>query len=141
MRNNERGFTLLESMLAAAVFTVGSLGLLGLIITSSKGLSTGERISQATTLARSKLDEFRRTPYDLVVDGHEVTNLGPLGETLGAYGATSDSDGWFARSWTVTTPSVGLEYKEVRVQVQWYDRTMEPQAVRTVALVGGRSRQ
>jgi prepilin-type N-terminal cleavage/methylation domain-containing protein len=54
---NERGFTLLEVMVATAIMAVGIVGALELFSGSLKLAGDAERQSKATVLARSLVDE------------------------------------------------------------------------------------
>jgi len=55
----ERGFSLIESMIAAAVFTIGSLGLLGMLVSSSQGMAVSERMTHGTGNGRVRTDDPR----------------------------------------------------------------------------------
>jgi type II secretory pathway pseudopilin PulG len=146
-RHGQAGHTLIEVMVAAGIFVVGALGLLRLVITSGEGLQVSSRLTQASSLARSKLEDLRNVEYDLLVDGtHQegggANNIGPAGtpytsdgSSTGSFGAT---DGWFERSWTIVTDPA-LAYKTITVTVRWYDHPAK--RWRSVSLVGGKSQQ
>ena len=55
---NNRGFTLLEVLTAIGIFSVASLGVLGLLLTNIRGVMEVENRLVATNLARGKLDEL-----------------------------------------------------------------------------------
>ncbi len=141
----ERGFSLIELMVASALFLVGALGLLRLMYSSSEGVTVAQKLTQATQLARTKLDELVMRPYDDAalstgsVHQDGAKNLGPAGTaytpTGGATGDFGAKDGWFARSWEVTEPVAGL--KVITVTVEWWDAPMS--TTREVELVGGKS--
>ncbi|MBI3180278.1 MAG: prepilin-type N-terminal cleavage/methylation domain-containing protein [Deltaproteobacteria bacterium] len=145
MSKNERGFSLIELMVASMLFLVGALGLLRLMYSSSEGVTVAQKLTQATQLARTKLDELVMLPYDdaaLAIGAvHEdgVKNLGPAGTSYtpsgGATGDFGGKDGWFARSWEVTEPVAGL--KVITITVKWWDGPMR--TFRQVHLVGGMS--
>jgi len=149
--SSERGTTLIEAMIAAAVMTVGVLGLVPLFYRSVEGIAVASKITQATSLAESKLDELARLPYaasQLDVGAHTegVSNILSTGLTLSpgvttasAYGAT---DGTFARSWAVTgmdysSTYPGDDYKLITVTVSWYDNGAK--RMRSVSLTGGKA--
>ena len=54
--NNARGFTLLEVIIAIAVFSVATLGVLGLLLTNIRGVLEVENRLVAINLAQGKLD-------------------------------------------------------------------------------------
>ncbi|MBN1961948.1 MAG: prepilin-type N-terminal cleavage/methylation domain-containing protein [Deltaproteobacteria bacterium] len=150
---HERGFTLIEVVVAMFVFTFGALGLLRLLVSGSQGVATAGRMTQATVLAQSKLNELlgkQFTNADLTAGNHIEPggkNIGyggtaytPTGAATGDYGS---ADGWFARSWFVAdqdvdTTAAGIEFKLITVTVSWTDLSFK-NTVRTVRVVGGKS--
>lgn len=120
-RRNERGFSLLEVMASAFIFTVGALGLLTMFVSSTHSMTISERLTQATVLARGKLNELSRLPYDDVASGAESTNIDENGTAKGDYGYGADSDGYYARSWVVTQPDSTIPFKLIEVHVRWRD--------------------
>lgn len=60
---NERGFTLVEVLLAAFVMTIGLVGLLSVVPVGTFATSDGYRLSTATFLANQKLEEVRNMPW------------------------------------------------------------------------------
>ena len=139
----ERGHTLIEVMVAMALFTVGVLGLLPLFYSSAQGLTVSSRITQGTAIAESRLaDLMTRAFTDTLLSAgthpEGAKNIGSDGvATAGNFGAAAGSDGWFARTWTVTDVAVnGNAFKNIVVQVEWYDAPAH--RTRKVAVVGGR---
>ena len=138
-RAPQAGFTLVEAMIALLVFTVGALGLLTMTYSSHQGITAAEDVTNATALARSKLDELVRLPYadtNLDVGSHDdgTTNLDETGApAAGAFGA---DDGDFARSWDVAIPDSNEQFKTIAVRVRWWDKNYDTE--RDVVLRGGR---
>ena len=60
---NERGFTLVEVLLAAVLTTVGLVGLLAVIPMASFAVQEGNQLSTATFLANQKLEVARHMPW------------------------------------------------------------------------------
>lgn len=60
---NERGFTLVEVMLAAFIMTLGLVGLLSVVPVGTFATTDGYRLSTATFLANQKLEEVRNMPW------------------------------------------------------------------------------
>lgn len=63
-RRHERGFTLLEVMMSAAIFSVGVLGVVGLRVANINSVRSSARIAQATYLAREKAEVLLTTDFD-----------------------------------------------------------------------------
>jgi hypothetical protein len=61
--NNERGFTLVEVLLAAFLMTVGLVGLLSVVPIGTFATTDGYKLSTATFLANQKLEEVRNMPW------------------------------------------------------------------------------
>jgi type II secretory pathway pseudopilin PulG len=60
---NERGFTLVEVLLAAFIMTLGLVGLLSVVPVGTFATVDGYRLSAATFLANQKLEEVRNMPW------------------------------------------------------------------------------
>lgn len=102
MGKHNRGFTLLEVLLAAILLTVGSVFLLEAISTGlfSSGINETELV--AIILAQEKIESIRNTIYENIVDeAKAVVNGFPA----------------FRREVIVATPQTGL--KEVTVNVYY----------------------
>lgn len=64
----EGGFTILEVMIAAALFTVVSLALAMIVIPVSREQRASRQIEAATSHARNIIEELQTLPYPQVVD-------------------------------------------------------------------------
>ncbi len=60
---NTKGFSLIEVLIAMAIFAIGALALAKMQIVSMSGNSTARRITGAATLAEAKLEELKSLPY------------------------------------------------------------------------------
>ncbi len=104
-RGRERGFSLVEMMIAITVLGVGLLSLAGLFPIAMRRVSVGDIESRATFHAQAKLEELKVVAWDQLVAG--VGN-----DTV---------DARFQRNWQIweDTPAVGM--KSVQVVVNWSD--------------------
>jgi Tfp pilus assembly protein PilV len=104
---NERGFTLVEVLLAAFVMTLGLVGLLSVVPVGTSATSDGYRLSTATFLANQKLEEVRNMPWrsapanDCLGFSASATAAPtvPAGATCSLGGTTINAGGalpWFA---------------------------------------------
>ena len=64
LMTNHKGLTLLEAVIAMALFFVAVLVLSGVAVTASKGAAASKHLTAAVTLAQDKLEEVRNTGYD-----------------------------------------------------------------------------
>ena len=62
-RRNDKGFSLIELLIAVTLLAVGLLAVAGLQVTAIKGNSHGNTISQATSLAEDRIEEIRNRDY------------------------------------------------------------------------------
>ena len=59
MLSNQKGFSLLELLIALTVLTIGLLGLAGLHIAAIQGNVSGFKISTATAVAQERIEELK----------------------------------------------------------------------------------
>ena len=104
---NQKGFTLMEVMIAVIILSVALLALAGLQIVSIRGNSFGGTMTEAITLARDKIEDLKRDDWDNVVAGNHHDDQVVRGIT-------------YARNWVVQM--VG-QTKEVTVTVSWDNGT------------------
>jgi len=60
---NEKGFTLLETLVALSVLSIGLLGMAGLTTSIIHGNTLSKKVTTATTLGQDKMEDFRRLGY------------------------------------------------------------------------------
>jgi type IV pilus assembly protein PilV len=101
----EKGFSLIEVMIALLLFAVGILAIGGIQIGSIRGNSFSQEVTQATVFSQEKLEELRKMPFD-------DSNLG-----IGHHNEGVLSDSRFSRSYDVESTSATL--KAVTVTVSW----------------------
>lgn len=99
---NQDGLTLIETLIALAIFSIGILGVAQLQLWNIKNNTTGNITTQATMLARAKLEELKNTG--------DVTTL-----TDGA-----DASGIFTRTWGINGAGSGsVPARQIQVTVSW----------------------
>lgn len=109
MLNNQRAFTLIEILIAMAIFSIGILGMVSLQISTARNTKNGNVITQATMLARDQIETLKRIT--------DVTTL--------SNGSEADIDsqgnpgGIFDRSWTISNPLGGSNTRQITVTVSW----------------------
>lgn len=123
---NERGFTLVEVLLAAFVITLGLVGLLSVIPVGTFATTDGYRLSTATFLANQKLEEVRNMPWRSAPAndclGVSATPTAaptvPAGGTCTLGATTVNANGalpWFADQAMNTIPGFGGYSRNVRI--------------------------
>jgi prepilin-type N-terminal cleavage/methylation domain-containing protein len=91
----QRGFSLIEVMIAAAVLAIGLLALAQLQTALIRSSAEARAFSLATTLAKDKIEELRA--FNTLRSGNSYQALADGSETLGVISGID-----FRRSWTVT---------------------------------------
>jgi type IV pilus modification protein PilV len=134
----QRGFTLLEALIALLVVAFGLLAVAGFQITMSRNSDVAKQRSEAVRLGQQKLEELRSfetvssdgTKYDYVNEVATGTDtLTPTGSNTA-----------FTRAWAVTqdngTTAAGAAdpAKWVRVTVSWQDREATGAANQSITL-------
>jgi len=84
--NQSQGFTLIEVMIALAIFSIGILGVAAMQTSSTRGNSAAGRVTSNVTWAMDRVEELMALPYT-----HASLNSGSY--SLAAGTLTMDSDG------------------------------------------------
>jgi type IV pilus assembly protein PilV len=120
--SGQKGFTLLEVMIAVFLLAVAIMGTASLTTSVIKGNSSSQTLTTATTLAKDKMEELKATNY---------TDLPPPGspDYAKADGTvqTSATGSYYTRSWTAP----GTNTKTITVTVTWpMNRTVTLKTIR-----------
>ncbi len=120
MKLNNRGFSLIELMIAMAILAIGLLGLAGLQGTAINGNHHGNMISQATVLAQDTIELIQNIAYD---DIDTATNADlPASETVNN----------FDRTILIEDDTPLNELKRVTVTVSWRKLNQHQVILRTI---------
>jgi prepilin-type N-terminal cleavage/methylation domain-containing protein len=103
----QRGFTMVEVLVALIIAIAGIAGLLALYTASSRGTQVARHIAEASAVGEAKLDQLRLGAAAALVNG---------ADTVDARGRPNVA-GPFTRNWTITT--VDPDSAALAVTVQW----------------------
>jgi len=123
----ERGFTMLEVLVALIITSIGLLGLAGLMVNSLKNNQSAAMRSQAAWLAYDIIDRMRANrPLALPASGASPYAIAIDGSPSGTGTATSDLTTWRSNLAAVMLSGKGAvevdtATGEVTVSVQWDD--------------------
>lgn len=104
---DNRGFTLIEVIIATFILVVALLGTISTTVIVIKSDSLGRMMTTATTLAKDKMESIKNSAattagYDAVAGGSDTQ------QTI------------YTRTWTVNNNSPMTNMKTVTVTVSWY---------------------
>ena len=105
LSNRNRGFSLIEVLIAMAIFSIGVLAVGSMQLSTTKNNTSGNITTQATMLAREKIEELKnldRSALD-TADGN-------------------DTAGIYNRSWVTDQVAGSTTAWKLTVTVQWTRR-------------------
>lgn len=128
IRGHEGGFSLIELMVALAVLSFGMLGVSAMFTTAIGGNAQGKHMTEATSLAQSRLDYLNTSAvYNNLEDAAGTeSDIDPSagGETV--VPGIITPDGIYTRFTNVTAvwtnlplPATKLDIKLITVEVSW----------------------
>ena len=109
----QRGVTLLESMIALAIFSYALAALSTLMISSMRSNNNAKRYTMASSLAQAKIEDLRAAGYAAAASSPSAEALNMIGGTGGAT--------MYNRSWVVTAGTPVAKTKTMAVTVDWND--------------------
>jgi prepilin-type N-terminal cleavage/methylation domain-containing protein len=110
---NNRGYSLIEVIIAIAVLSIGILGVSAMQSRALRSKTFSASISEATReLNQSTAEWLLSLPFD-------DTNL----DADNTYGPSVSTDGKYSTSYSVTSSAVSTDLKQVAVTTSWNDMT------------------
>ncbi len=103
----QSGFTLIEVLVAIAVFSIGILGVAKLNYVNINGTTNGNVITQEIMLAQSIMERLKNTPNPATLYGGNSLGIDALGQPGGGYDAT----------WSISNPMGGNGSRFITVTV------------------------
>ena len=107
----EKGFTLIETMIAMAILAIGLLAVASMQITAFQGNRAARLQTEAVALAAQQLEELGALPYDdarLASGSHSESGVGPAGQ--------------YDLEWQIAPDSPLPETKTITLTVGWNSR-------------------
>ncbi|MEI8173706.1 MAG: prepilin-type N-terminal cleavage/methylation domain-containing protein [Deltaproteobacteria bacterium] len=120
--SGQKGFTLIEVMIAIFLLAVALLGLASVTTSVIKGNSSSQTLTTATTLAKDKMEELKATSFTAL----STTGSPDYASADGTVQASA-SGSYYTRTWGVA----GTDPKTITVIVTWsFGRTVELKTIR-----------
>jgi type II secretory pathway pseudopilin PulG len=109
---NSNGYLLLEILIAVAVFSIGSLAVGTLIVSTTNANNSSNIFTQAALLAAEAMESIKKEPIsDLVPNTYSDAN-----NPINAWG---NNGGIFNRNWVIDDPIGYNTSRRIRVTVSW----------------------
>ena len=134
-RLHSEGFTLLEVMVALAIFSIGILGVAKLQLSATSGTSSSRGYTEASSLGQRQVEYLISLPYDNALLGdtngdgtnQDVDNDGSdddggnfgLDNTAAGADQTVTVNTVYNLSWNVAVDEPASGTKKIRLIVQW----------------------
>jgi type IV pilus assembly protein PilV len=121
--NNEKGFSLIEILIAVTVFAIGILAVGKMQFTAIKGNSFANDLTEATTLAQNRIEGLIGLSYtDPLLDdtnGNSHAGIDDVNATTADHNAV---DGRYNIFWNIAPDYYINNTKEIRVIITWADK-------------------
>lgn len=111
------GLTLIEVVISMAVFSIGFMAIGGLVVATAKNNTTANMLTEATMLARSRIEYLKTLPLD------QLAIACPDG------GLPEQIKGVYARTCQISPLGSSTTINTVRVTVAWKKRGQSRQVV------------
>ena len=123
IKDNE-GFTIVEVMIALAIFSIGFLAYSGLQISATKANTKSRWLTQAVTCATDRIEQLLDLPYthaDLSADKKHVLPNNADGIDNDSDGRIDEPDesGSLDFEWTVTDDAPLANVKTINITITW----------------------
>jgi prepilin-type N-terminal cleavage/methylation domain-containing protein len=113
IENSDKGFTLLETMVALTILVFGMLAVTAMFYTAIGGNSQGGRMTDAVSLAQQTLEALKASPYADIASKKLASDR--------KIKVDGTPGGPYTRYWNVTT-NTSLGLKKITVFVNWSAR-------------------
>jgi type IV pilus assembly protein PilV len=122
-KSNEKGFSLIEILIAITVFAIGILAIGKMQIAAIKGNSFANDLTKATTLAQDRMEKLIGLSY---IDplNNDTNGNGDTGLDADANATVdhNDVDGMYNIFWNIAENCPIDNTKKIRVIVTWKDK-------------------
>lgn len=122
---NDKGFSLLEMLIAVTILAFGLLAVAGLQVTAMKGNSNGNAMTQATSYAEERIEQIRNTDYAAI---SYTPNPNVEANIDGSI---------YTRTTLVETDIPMADLKRITVTVSWEINGTHQVVLRTIVANGG----
>jgi Tfp pilus assembly protein PilV len=120
----EDGLTIIETLIAVAVFSIGLLAIINMQISSRKISSQAMNMTKAINLANHKIEELISLEYDDSMIKDNNTDIGSFTEYI-----ENNVDNGYDVQWKVDDNSPMHHTKTIIVSVLWMSADLQKQVI------------
>jgi type IV pilus assembly protein PilV len=121
-KSNEKGFSLIEILIAITVFAIGILAVNMMQVTAIKGNSFANDLTKASTLAQDRMEKLIGLSYTDTLN-NDTNGNGKTGlDDTNATADHNDVDGMYNIFWNIAENCPIDNTKKIRVIVTWKDK-------------------
>lgn len=126
-KHNDAGFTLIETIIALMIFTVGILSVGLMQLSALQGNSVANQVTEAMVFGSDQIEQMLSWDYD--DDNFKSSNNNaytlPNGDNYTADGHQTDSDNYYHAYWQITDDSPVTNSKTIVVTVFWNQKGLQ----------------
>lgn len=119
-RSHQHGFTLLETLVALVVLSIGMLGMSRITVSTVVVHTANEHRAKAATLLQDSLERIKQAGYASINPGTVTDPYGALA-SYSTYGGTTFNYSLYKRVTSVVAQSPATNMKTVTVTVFWHN--------------------
>jgi prepilin-type N-terminal cleavage/methylation domain-containing protein len=113
-KQEQRGFTLIETLISLCILSVALLGMSSMVFSVIRATAQSKEMTTATTLLQDKMENLKNTGMSSLTSGNDSASLGNI---------------MYLRQWAIST--VG-NLKTISVTVNWTSRGPHAASVTTL---------
>jgi Tfp pilus assembly protein PilV len=113
---NPKGYMLFEALIAIGIFAIGFLAVATLVFSVTRNNTSGNLLTQASMLARERLEQLKNTP-DIKQLPADLTTFSD-----GPMDGSGNPGGIYTRTWTIQDTLKFNTSREINVTVNWTRR-------------------
>jgi prepilin-type N-terminal cleavage/methylation domain-containing protein len=117
-RDTQHGFTLLETLVALVVLSIGMLGMSRITVSTVSVHTANARLAQASALLQDSMERIKQSGYASANPGTVTNNYGSM-SSYSTYGGTTFNYSIYKRVTSVAAQSPATNMKTVTVTVFW----------------------
>ena len=120
-RHNDAGFTLIEVLMALAIFSFGILAISLMQLQAIRGNSIANHLTEAAVFGSDQIEQMLSWDYDddKLKSTNNTTYTLPDGNNIIADGHQADSENNYDAYWEITDNSPITNSKTIDVTVRW----------------------